>query len=75
MKDIRILCSLKQILVNIILHQIGVILKFQPHYDETMLKWLGGDHSRVNFYIKWAIGHAQVPYCHDSLGTKIQLQV
>ena len=39
------------------------------------LKWKGGDHEAVKKYINYAMTHAQVPFCHESLGTKMKLAV
>ena len=54
-------------------------LRIKPNYDETVLEWRGGKkgkrgkHKKIRNYIKFAVTHAQVRFCHDSLGTKMKL--
>jgi len=50
-----------------------MLLRIKPHYDESALAWKGGDHDKVKTYIQYAMTHAQVPYCHASLGVKVKL--
>ena len=49
-------------------------LKYQAGYDDGFLAKVGGTNAAAEAYIKSALPHVQVSYCHSSLGTKISIQ-
>ena len=49
-------------------------LKYQAGYDDGFLAKVGGTNAAAEAYIKSALPHVQVSYCHSSLGTKIHIQ-
>ena len=49
-------------------------LKYQAGYDDGFLAKVGGTNAAAEAYIKSALPHVQVSYCHSSLGTKISVQ-
>jgi len=50
------------------------LLQIRAGYDDGFLAKVGGSAAQAEAYIKSALTHAQVSYCHASLGTKIHIQ-
>jgi len=50
------------------------LLQIKAGYDDGFLAKVGGTNAAAEAYIKSALPHVQVSYCHSSLGTKIHIQ-